>query len=120
MSQALKDRLKELATTRAERRSKRRAEISKRWGEWVHRREFRSVFRRHAWRMARLRRIVELATEQKNPTLKERAEKLIEKEDQRYAQRLEKLKERAASAAGSAAATPSTAPPSVAPATSQD
>jgi hypothetical protein len=120
MSEQMKAHLKELAQTRAERRSKRRADLSKRWGHWIEVRAHRPEFTRHAWRMARLRRIHQLAVEQKNTALVERAQKLIDKEQQRHSARLEKLKARGSSPAGSASAPSAASAPTPSPASSQE
>jgi len=72
---------------RRERRSAQLRELRSRWGDDALKRpEVRDELREHAWRLARLKRLRELAAEKKNEKLLSRIERLEQKENERHTQ----------------------------------
>ena len=88
----LKTLHEERKASREERGKKRRAELKAELGAKALGAPIREELKHHAWRVARLRRLIELAEASDRPELKERAEKLLVQEDERHTARLAKLK----------------------------
>jgi hypothetical protein len=115
----LKDRLGELKEQRDERMKEHREELKTRFGAALAAPSAREELEHHARRMAKLDRAMVLAetevTKDKDK-LKERIQKLIDKENARHEAALEKLKaaQPAAGAAAAAPAAPATPPAPVA------
>lgn len=126
-SEKFKKKLDEMRTSRGKRRDAHRALLKAKWGEHAeHQAPLLAEFRQHAWRMARLKRMLALAEELEKPDLVKRVNASIEKETARHEARLEKLKAEApgakpegkpGAAPGAVSAAAPTPPPAAAPAT---
>ncbi len=117
MSAAFKARMDKLRETRKARRDAHRKELKAKWGPLAERAPMLAELKRHAWRMARLKRMQGLAEELDKPELLARVNKLIEQEQARHAERMEQLKKTAPGNADKAAAdAPKPAEPAAAPA----
>jgi hypothetical protein len=77
--------------TRAERAEKKRAEIKKAVGKGVNKTALRNELSRHAWRVARLERIIVLAETAERNRLLNRANGLLAKEAQVHARRMKRI-----------------------------
>jgi hypothetical protein len=86
-------RLKELEKNRKERRDKYRDAIEKRWGALVSVAPVRAELVRHAWRMARLNRMHDLAEALEDKPLLARIDALLKRENERHERRMTALKE---------------------------
>jgi hypothetical protein len=105
------------AEKRRTRRTQRTQELTARFGhELVARPNVRAELARHAWRIARLNKMAELAQTAKNDKFVTRVERLRQAENTRHESRLEKLKQNPSEATGGApsalSATPSANPAS--------
>ena len=81
----------ELRKDRKDRAQQAREEIAKVVGENPLHPSVREELRNHAWRIARLNQLIYLAELDKKPELKERAQKLVEKENASHQERLKSL-----------------------------
>lgn len=95
-----KEEAKENRGDRAERRKHRVEELRKMWGDSLSVPAVREEIKVHARRMARLRRMKELAVEEKKTKLVERIDALITKEEDRHKKHMETLKSRPAEPGG--------------------
>lgn len=113
----LKARLGELREHREDRAKEHREELKARFGATLASPAARQELEHHARRMAKLNRAMELTetevTKDKDK-LKERIQKLIDKENARHQQAMERFKSNAPPVASAAAATPPTPPAAVA------
>lgn len=117
MSAEFKARMDKLRETRKARRDAHRKDLKAKWGPLAERAPMLAELKRHAWRMARLKRMQGLAEELDKPELLARVNKLIEQEQARHAERMEQLKKTAPGNADKAAAdAPKPAEPAAAPA----
>ncbi len=90
--EAVQKKLEQLRETRKQRRAAHLAKIKQKWGDAVDRPAVRSELKVHAWRMARLNRIRELATAEDKKDVVARVDKLIEKEQARHDKHMDVLK----------------------------
>jgi hypothetical protein len=117
----LKERIAAMRANMNERRKEHREGLKKRWGATLAHPACRAELRHHARREAFLSRALflaqtEVAAKDKDKLL-ERVQKLIDKENERHARAMERLKSAPPGAsAATPAATPSAAPAPVAPA----
>jgi len=89
----LKKARKDLKESRDERRQAEKGLLKSKWGDdLLAKPAVRAELRLHAERMAKLRRMKEVADEGDKKQLEERVDKLIEKEDARHKARMEDLK----------------------------
>jgi hypothetical protein len=85
---------------RAERRKHRIEQLRKMWGDSLSVPAVREEIKMHARRMARLRRMKELAVEAKKTKVVERIDSLITKEEDRHKKHMETLKSQPAEPGG--------------------
>jgi hypothetical protein len=100
---------------RHERRLARLRELRERYGsDLLKTPPVREELEHHAWRLARLKRMRELATEKKNDKLIAKIDQLEKKENERHEKAMNRFKERGATSApeGSAVPSPSAVPSS--------
>lgn len=90
--EAVQKKLEQLRATRKERRAARLAEIRHHWGAIVAEPAVRAELKVHAWRMARLDRIRELADAEGKKDIVARVDKLITKENARHEKHMGVLK----------------------------
>ncbi len=79
---------------RQERRKERREKVKEKWGDIVKRPAVREELRRHARRMARLGRLLDLAEEEKKDDAAKKIKALMEKEQARHDKRMAALKDK--------------------------
>jgi hypothetical protein len=79
--------------TRADRAAKKRASIKKALSQGVNKNTLRNELTRHAWRVARLERIIILAETADRTRLLEKANRLLYKESQVHQRRLKRINE---------------------------
>lgn len=109
----VKERLAKLKDTRDERGQKHREELKQRFGSALAAPAAREELEHHARRIARLDRamlVCESETVKDKDKLKERIQKLIDKENARHQQAMEHLKSMPASAASASASAAAPAP----------
>jgi hypothetical protein len=82
--EAVRKKLEQLRATRKERRAARLAKIKQKWGGLVTHPAVRAELKVHAWRMARLDRVRELAAAEDKTDVVARVDKLIAKEEARH------------------------------------
>lgn len=98
---------------RRARHAARVAELRQRWGSAVlEDQAARQELRQHAWRVARLQRMRELAVQEKKTKLVERIDDLLKREDTQHEQRLQKIRARLTDAGPMPSASGSEATPS--------
>jgi hypothetical protein len=96
--------LEEARKDRADRIRARRDAVRAKWGDLALRPAFRNELRLHAWRVARLRAIRQIALDESNPELAARCDALLAREERRHDRRMAALKvDPAANASGAAA-----------------
>lgn len=94
--EAVQKKLEQLRATRKQRRAAHLARIKQRWGKAVAHPAVRAELKVHAWRMARLDRIKELASANDKKDVVARVDKLIEKENARHDKHMGVLKTKGA------------------------
>ena len=113
-----REKLEELRKKREESRGSRadahKKELKKELGDQVAHPEVREELATHAWRVARLERVIELATTAGNDDAKARGEQLMKQEKERHAIRMKEV--RAKSHANATTAEKKSAPPTPRPA----
>lgn len=120
LDQKLMERSKKLAADRKDRSQKRQDEVQKELGEKVKLAPVRAELERHAWRVARLERLIAIAEAAGRPEVATRAKALLEKEVAAHPDRLKRATEGGKATAGApkgplGAASSKTSPAPVAP-----
>ena len=91
-----REKLEELRKKREESRESRadahKEELKKELGDQVAHPEVREELATHAWRVARLERVIELATTAGNDDAKARGEELMKQEEERHAKRMKEVR----------------------------